>query len=163
MADVTPILIKDLAAQTTLQDTDYFIVGGADAKKITVAQMKSALGINGLQEDVNELNTKISAVSGQIGVTKILHKEVNVQEWVDPFEGTRFGSAIIIMGTETDGAMFIVTKRLPAQCFVREIYNTGGYRCYRAENATETDRPILSLGRNGAWYTRDIIVMGSVS
>ena len=55
MADVTPILIKDLAAQTTLQDTDYFIVGGADAKKITVAQMKEALGIN-------ELNTKITRV-----------------------------------------------------------------------------------------------------
>ena len=52
MADVTPILIKDLAAQTTLSDTDYFIVGGADAKKITVAQMKEALGIN-------ELNTKL--------------------------------------------------------------------------------------------------------
>ena len=51
MADVTPILIKDLAAQTTLADTDYFIVGGADAKKITVAQMKEALGIN-------KLNTK---------------------------------------------------------------------------------------------------------
>ena len=48
MADVTPILIKDLAAQTTLADTDYFIVGGADAKKITVAQMKEALGINAL-------------------------------------------------------------------------------------------------------------------
>ena len=56
MADVTPILIKDLAAQTTLQDTDYFIVGGADAKKITVAQMKEALGIN-------ELNTKIAKVN----------------------------------------------------------------------------------------------------
>lgn len=55
MADVTPILIKDLAAQTTLSDTDYFIVGGADAKKITVAQMKEALGIN-------ELNTKLSDV-----------------------------------------------------------------------------------------------------
>ena len=62
MADVTPILIKDLAAQTTLQDTDYFIVGGADAKKITVAQMKSALGIDGLQEDVNGLNTKITRI-----------------------------------------------------------------------------------------------------
>ena len=56
MADVTPILIKDLAAQTSLQDTDYFIVGGADAKKITVAQMKEALGIN-------ELNTKIAKVN----------------------------------------------------------------------------------------------------
>lgn len=55
MADVTPILIKDLAAQTTLADSDYFIVGGADAKKITVAQMKEALGIN-------ELNTKITRV-----------------------------------------------------------------------------------------------------
>lgn len=156
MADVTPILIKDLAAQTTLQDTDYFIVGGADAKKITVGQMKEALGINAL-------NTKTNAISGQIGVTKILHDELNVREWIDLFEGTKYGTAIIIMGTETDGAMFIVTKRLLARCFIREIYNTGGYQCYRAENATETDRPILSLGRDGgAYYTRDIIVMGSV-
>lgn len=48
MADVTPILINQLAAQTTLSDSDYFIVGGSDAKKITVAQMKEALGINAL-------------------------------------------------------------------------------------------------------------------
>lgn len=102
-------------------------------------------------------------MSGQIGVAKILHDERNTQEWIDLFEGTQYGTAIIIMGTETDGAMFIVTKRLTVQCFVREIYNTGGYQCYRAENATETDRPILSLGRSGgAYYTRDIIVMGSV-
>ena len=52
MADVTPILINQLAAQTTLSDSDYFIVGGADAKKITVGQMKEALGIN-------ELNGKL--------------------------------------------------------------------------------------------------------
>ena len=48
MADITPILIKDLSGQSELADTDYFIVGGADAKKITVAQMKEALGINAL-------------------------------------------------------------------------------------------------------------------
>lgn len=45
MADVTPILINQLASQATLRDTDYFIVGGDDAKKITVAQMKEALGM----------------------------------------------------------------------------------------------------------------------
>ena len=48
MADVTPILIQNLASQTTLSDSDYFIVGGVDAKKITVARMKEALGINAL-------------------------------------------------------------------------------------------------------------------
>ena len=58
MADVTPILINQLTSQTTLQDTDYFIVGGDDAKKITVAQMKEALGIN-------SLNTKISGVTSK--------------------------------------------------------------------------------------------------
>lgn len=52
MADVTPILISQLSAQTTLQDTDYFIVGGDDAKKITVAQMKEALGINTLNTNM---------------------------------------------------------------------------------------------------------------
>lgn len=58
MADVTPILINQLTSQTTLQDTDYFIVGGDDAKKITVAQMKEALGIN-------SLNTKISGIASK--------------------------------------------------------------------------------------------------
>lgn len=58
MADVTPILINQLTSQTTLQDTDYFIVGGGDAKKITVARMKEALGIN-------SLNTKISGIASK--------------------------------------------------------------------------------------------------
>lgn len=66
MADVTPILIKDLKAQTTLQDTDYFIVGGEDAKKITVGQMKEALGIN-------ELNTKFESY-------KRLYKDTTVKQ-----------------------------------------------------------------------------------
>lgn len=55
MADVTPILINQLTSQTTLQDTDYFIVGGDDAKKITVAQMKEALGINSLNTNMNNI------------------------------------------------------------------------------------------------------------
>ena len=63
MADVTPILINQLTSQTTLQDTDYFIVGGDDAKKITVAQMKEALGIN-------SLNTKIKYVTYRLSGTE---------------------------------------------------------------------------------------------
>lgn len=61
MADVTPILIGELDPQTTLQDTDYFIVGGDDAKKITVAQMKEALGINSL--NTNMLKVKVVELS----------------------------------------------------------------------------------------------------
>lgn len=53
MADVTPILISQLGSQTTLSDNDYFIVGGADAKKITVAQMKEAMGINALNMSIS--------------------------------------------------------------------------------------------------------------
>ena len=70
MADVTPILINQLTSQTTLQDTDYFIVGGDDAKKITVAQMKEALGINSL--NTNMITTEdftVSTVSGSIKYT----------------------------------------------------------------------------------------------
>ena len=85
MADVTPVLIKDLAAQTTLQDTDYFIVGGADAKKITVAQMKSALGINGLQEDVNELNTKINLIN-----VESIERQGNANSMVSQSNSTAF-------------------------------------------------------------------------
>lgn len=59
MADVTPILINQLAAQTTLSDSDYFIVGGSDAKKITVAQMKEALGINALNGNLQSRSSSI--------------------------------------------------------------------------------------------------------
>ena len=85
MADVTPVLIKDLAAQTTLQDTDYFIVGGADAKKITVAQMKSALGIDGLQEDVNGLNTKINLIN-----VESIERQGNANSMVSQSNSTAF-------------------------------------------------------------------------
>ena len=70
MADVTPILINQLAAQTTLSDSDYFIVGGSDAKKITVAQMKEALGINALNGKLdNKLNIdKFSIPNGYIAL-----------------------------------------------------------------------------------------------
>lgn len=61
MADVTPILINGLASQSTLSDSDYFIVGGSDAKKITVAQMKEALGINRLNDNMIE-NTIVHSV-----------------------------------------------------------------------------------------------------
>lgn len=67
MADVTPILINQLASQATLQDTDYFIVGGDDAKKITVGQMKEALGINSL--NTNKIETgdfSVSTLSGSV-------------------------------------------------------------------------------------------------
>lgn len=84
MADVTPILIKDLAAQTTLADTDYFIVGGADAKKITVAQMKEALGINAL-------NTKIGAITTEY----FTHNDTAI--WVTP------GTYILLMNYSVSG------------------------------------------------------------
>ena len=71
MADVTPILINQLTSQTTLQDTDYFIVGGDDAKKITVAQMKEALGINSLNTNIRYLKKfEYSPITLQANVTK---------------------------------------------------------------------------------------------
>lgn len=71
MADVTPILINQLTSQTTLQDTDYFIVGGDDAKKITVAQMKEALGINSLNTNMRYLKIfEYSPITLQANVTK---------------------------------------------------------------------------------------------
>ena len=71
MADVTPILINQLTSQTTLQDTDYFIVGGDDAKKITVAQMKEALGINSLNTNMRYLKKfEYSPITLQANVTK---------------------------------------------------------------------------------------------
>lgn len=77
MADVTPILINQLTSQTTLQDTDYFIVGGDDAKKITVAQMKEALGINSLNTKLSALimieqkSAKVSIEANGVSVSKI--------------------------------------------------------------------------------------------
>lgn len=96
MADVTPILIKDLAAQTTLADTDYFIVGGADAKKITVAQMKEALGIN-------ELNTNISSLQNSTDKMGVYDVWANDQTTFNvvfkvPQNGGQYRPAFLIMG-----------------------------------------------------------------
>lgn len=108
MADVTPILIKDLAAQTTLQDTDYFIVGGEDAKKITVGQMKEALGIN-------ELNTKIY-----------------VEKITGTFTGAEVGdSGYLAIGTRNIGGKTLVPiAAVPAVAtlnFKAEIVNTSDF------------------------------------
>lgn len=78
MADVTPILIKDLAAQTTLQDTDYFIVGGEDAKKITVGQMKEALGINELNTNITDGNKGIKVKDIYLGDNVYLYHDNGV-------------------------------------------------------------------------------------
>lgn len=47
------VLIKDLSDQATLADTDYLIVGGNDAKKISVAQMRNSLGVDALKIDLD--------------------------------------------------------------------------------------------------------------
>lgn len=73
MADMTPILIKDLAEQTTAADTDYMVIGGADAKKIKWSTIwgliRDKLGIGTatlatndktVKGAINELNTNIS-------------------------------------------------------------------------------------------------------
>lgn len=98
MADITPILIKDLDPQTTLQDTDYFIVGGADAKKITVAQMKEALGIN-------ELNTEISNAPGfgrVYATTMSITADANSEGWafVGPFDSAPYYPVAVIPVTK---------------------------------------------------------------
>lgn len=72
MADMTPILIKDLAEQTTAADTDYMVIGGADAKKIKWSTIwgliRDKLGIGTatlatndktVKGAINELNTNI--------------------------------------------------------------------------------------------------------
>ena len=114
MADVTPILINQLAAQTTLSDSDYFIVGGSDAKKITVAQMKEALGINALNgnievksyglisyasESIDLINVvcrkqgKVVSISGYFSLTKSITANINfmhINSELEPHETTYF-------------------------------------------------------------------------
>lgn len=82
MADVTPILINQLASQTTLQDTDYFIVGGDDAKKITVAQMKEALGINSLNTNIKDI-VKVVTQQGKGTVNIPSHGAIEATDYID--------------------------------------------------------------------------------
>lgn len=92
-----------------------------------------------------------------------MHDTPNERQWVDVFDLNQFGSAIIIMGTQTNGAMFIVTKRSNLECYIHEVYNTGNYQCYKAPTEY-TDRITLAMGpsNGGTYFTRDIIIMGSV-
>ena len=106
MADVTPILIKDLAAQTTLSDTDYFIVGGADAKKITVAQMKEALGIN-------ELNTNISSLQNSTDKMGVYDAWADGQTTLNvvfkvPQNGGQYRPAFLITGNVGSAPFMVI-------------------------------------------------------
>lgn len=100
MADVTPILIQNLASQTTLSDSDYFIVGGADAKKITVAQMKEALGINALSRNLQTQNFLVDIKPELTGWRTSLTKSGNtccVQVGIEHFIIT--GNKTVCVGT----------------------------------------------------------------
>ena len=66
------------------------------------------------------------------------------------------------MGTEYDGAMFTVSKREGGNCFIQQIYNTGDYVCYKTPSEDVSSKVVLTVGHDGAYFTRDIIVMGSV-
>ena len=144
MADVTPILIKDLAAQTTLQDTDYFIVGGADAKKITVAQMKSALGINELQEDVNELNTKINLIN-----VESIERQGNANSMVSQSNSTAFYKINASSGTTANN--FPVNS---AGCLmVMNLYGIHVIQAYFAIGGSLHVRSIANAPEAGSSWT----------
>lgn len=96
-----------------------------------------------------------------MGNFRIVHDVSNIKKWFELFNTNDYGSAIVICGTELDGAMFVVTKRITDTAFVKEIYNTGGYGCYKAQGSGADGKLVLSVGREGAWYTIDIIVMGA--
>lgn len=63
MADITGKLINELTEQTTMSDDDYMIIGGADAKKISVANLKSVLGIGDVQSE--EISSSTLSASGR--------------------------------------------------------------------------------------------------
>lgn len=137
MADVTPILIKDLAAQTTLSDTDYFIVGGADAKKITVAQMKEALGIN-------ELNTNI----GFINVESV-ERTGNANSMVSSSNRTAFYK--ISAASATTANNFPINS---AGCLmVNNLYGTHVIQIYFSVACEVYIRSIVSASQTGSAWT----------
>ena len=57
MAGFTGIIktLADLIAQTTAADTDVMIIGTTSPKKITIANLKEALGINALNRNITDL------------------------------------------------------------------------------------------------------------
>lgn len=141
MADVTPILINQLASQTTLSDSDYFIVGGADAKKITVAQMKEALGIN-------ELNNNFQ---NQIGKVYTQQEILTNALWIEPTQPNHEKNCYMyrVFNEETTNMPPGVTAgvRQPAYIFdqwnacviVVEIYPSYGHIWINHYNGSQWD------------------------
>ena len=83
----TGILIKDLAAKTTLSDDDLVIVGeGSDAKKMTIAKLKEELGID-------ELNTKID-VTAEI---------ISSNQYIQITSAYKMGNIVMIVGAFKTG------------------------------------------------------------
>lgn len=65
MAELEPVLIKDLGALTAAADTDYMILGsGAEAKKITVGNLKASLGITALSAQIEDVSNQFTGVAG---------------------------------------------------------------------------------------------------
>ncbi len=55
-------LIQSLTAKTTLSDADSFIFGGSDMFRITVANLKNALGITKLNTDLSSKTSGFSEI-----------------------------------------------------------------------------------------------------
>ena len=132
MADVTPILINQLTAQTTLSDSDYFIVGGADAKKITVAQMKEALGINALN---GNLQSKQNILAKQVHTTDINYIMDAGWYWIDPgvvsnTPGSYWGALEVI----NSGAVTQRFTTYPNNYTISRIYANSGWTDWRYPN-----------------------------
>jgi hypothetical protein len=72
MADITGKLINELTEQTTMSDSDYMIIGGADAKKITVKQIKKLLGVTNISDSI------LFGVSSSASVSSNSYTDVNV-------------------------------------------------------------------------------------
>lgn len=89
MADMTPILIKDLVEQTTTADGDYMVIGGADAKKIkwsTIISLIKAKLTGGvstiLSSNLTASRALVSNASGKVAVSAVTATELGYLDGV---------------------------------------------------------------------------------
>lgn len=67
--------IIDLAEQTTTSDTDCIPIGGTTLKRITIANLRKALGIDSLYEKNDDLSNSISLLNSNMN--KIIRKSIS--------------------------------------------------------------------------------------
>lgn len=138
-------LIKDLVTDTPA-DTDYFVFGNSDIKKITLPNLKKVLGVTKNQEDIKALNSALALKTylpeslginqnttlNKIVVNGLLPPGGTIEVWIndETTYGREIRAEISKLGTNFFGYCYI-TRVVDGQTFFLQCYSYDNFSIFR--------------------------------